>query len=155
MSVYTCSVSITGTNSAACGSYPNCEPTCCNNVYDSCSGTTTGCPGKTQAQCTAAGACCSWGGGPLATCRNVTCVGMSDANCGGCAGCTKTGSCSNKSCGSQTNPTTCEGCSKCLGDLTLDAITVTLPWIITVKRVRQTTTGLIKQTATNYIKYQL
>ena len=154
MSVYTCSVSITGTNSAACGAYPSCEPTCCNNVWSACSGTTTGCPGKTNTQCTAAGACCAWNskGG---TCANVTCVGMDEATCGSCPGCTKTGTCTEKSCGSMTDPTTCDGCSKCLGDLTLDGITVILPWIVTIKRVIQTTTGLVKQTATNYLKYQL
>ena len=117
-----CSVNCSGTSTGSkCVAYGNCPTSCCTEAYTSCSGTTTGCPGKTQAECTAMGACCSWGGGPPASCRNVTCVGMSESNCGTCSGCTEAGTCTKKSCASvgTTNLFLCSGCDECSGTITV------------------------------------
>jgi hypothetical protein len=133
---FICSVNVGGSNTHSCGSYPSCNSTCCTNDYSSCSGTTSGCPGKTQAQCTAMGACCSWQGVAPASCFNVTCTGMSEANCGACSGCTKSGSCGYKSCasGAGTSLITCTGCGNCSGTATLSG-TVDLRsyWSVTTR----------------------
>jgi len=149
-----CSVNVSGSNSASCGSYPNCEPTCCDNAYSGCSGTTTGCPGKTQAQCTDNTACCVWGGVAPQSCMNVTCVGMAEGDCGRCAGCTKTGSCSKKACSSQTDPTICAGCNDCAGTITIDTGVATLPWDVKAKVVRfPTAIGLRFNTSYRLLLY--
>jgi len=95
-------------NSDACVSYASCGTTCCTKTWASCTGTTTGCTGKTNAQCTAAGACCEWKGTP-ASCKNVTCVGMSQGNCDACPGCAGDGTCSKRACSSRD----CSDCNAC------------------------------------------
>lgn len=145
-----CSVNVSGTNVEPCGTYPDCDPTCCNNNYSGCTGTTTGCEGKPYALC--GGPCCEWfqPPGKPAYCRGVSCVGMSEATCGGCAGCTKTGSCSNKTCasGAGTDLLACKGCDTCSGTATLSG-TVDLRnyWSINLKA--KSPTICFKTTAVN------
>ena len=152
-----CDVKISGSSAGTtCVSYTNCDANCCDKTYGSCSGTTSGCPGKTQDQCTAMGACCSWGGGPPASCRNVTCVGMSESNCGGCAGCTKAGTCPKKTCGSVStyDPTLCAGCNDCAGTITIDTGVATLPWDVKAKVVKfPTAIGLRFNTSYRLLLY--
>lgn len=145
-----CTVQVSGTATGAnCGSYPNCNETCCTNHNTNCYGSVDYvCAGLSEAACVSGDnlRCCSWML-PGPNCHQKYCLNTQEPHVGpnDClfCGCDGDGDCDPITCADLTdnNPDVCPGCNTCGGDWDINDNRGLTPWAITVTGETHITTG--------------